>query len=149
MKSKVYQSFSDFWSFPDKALKFGAYHFQLKLADVGTLLQAMVQLFRILCFVWFGTSMFNWPAQMSLLDSWLQSNHNFPDSSCVDWAEWFEYDFIIAFANIWDHLLVDTIYSVDEFVSFSNRKINDLLSFMERMDRLLLVRVINSCWCRN
>ena len=38
-----------------------------------------------------------------------------------------------------------TPYSVDQLVSFFNRKINDLLSFMERMDRLLFVHVINSC----
>ena len=38
-----------------------------------------------------------------------------------------------------------TPYSVDQLVSFFTRKINDLLSFMERMDRLLFVHVINSC----
>ena len=35
MKSKVYQSFSDFLSFPFKALKLGACYFQLNLANVA------------------------------------------------------------------------------------------------------------------
>lgn len=35
MESKVYPSFFDFLSFPDKALKFGPYYIQLNLANVA------------------------------------------------------------------------------------------------------------------
>ena len=35
-----------------------------------------------------------------------------------------------------------TPYSVDQLVSFSNRKISDSLFFMKRMDRLLFVHMI-------
>ena len=38
-----------------------------------------------------------------------------------------------------------TPYSVDKLVPFPNRKITVWLSFMERMDRVLFVHVINSC----
>ena len=51
-------------------------------------------------------------------------------------------DFIV-FLSLITYLL--TLYSVDQLVSFSNRKMNDSLSFMERMDCLLFVHVINSC----
>ena len=42
---------------------------------------------------------------------------------------------------VWNSLL----YSVDNLVSFANRKITVWLSFEERMDCLLFVHVINSC----
>ena len=35
MESKVYQSFSDFLNFSDKALKFVAYYFQSNLVNVA------------------------------------------------------------------------------------------------------------------
>ena len=35
MESKVYESFSNFFNFPDTALKFGAYYFQSNLANVA------------------------------------------------------------------------------------------------------------------
>ena len=35
MESKVYESFSNFFNFPDTALKLGAYHFQSNLANVA------------------------------------------------------------------------------------------------------------------
>ena len=38
-----------------------------------------------------------------------------------------------------------TLYSVDNLVSFANRKITVWLSFEKRMDCLLFVHVINSC----
>ena len=72
---------------PDKALKFGAYYFQLNLTDARTFLGYFIY------FVLYELELaclFGQPVYLSLLDSWLQSNHNFPDSSRVDWAEWFE-----------------------------------------------------------
>ena len=35
MESKVYESFSNFYNFPDSALKFGAYYCQSNLANVA------------------------------------------------------------------------------------------------------------------
>ena len=35
MKSKVYQSFSDFFRLPFKALQFGAYYFQLNIGNLA------------------------------------------------------------------------------------------------------------------
>ena len=35
MESKVYESFSNFFNFPDTALKFGAYYFQSNVANVA------------------------------------------------------------------------------------------------------------------
>ena len=55
------------------------------------------------------------------------------------------YCFVSLFLRISETTCLLTLYSVDELVSFSNCKINDSLSFMERMDCLLFVHVINSC----
>ena len=57
-----------------KQLLWGSFVLTLTQVHVNFLLQTMVQLFYTLCFIWFGTSMFIWPAQMSLLDcQFLQS----------------------------------------------------------------------------
>ena len=42
-----------------------------------------------------------------------------------------------------------TPFSVDKLVSFANHKINGCLSFMERMDRLRFVDMMNSLWRGN
>ena len=53
--------------------------------------------------------------------------------------------FIILLLRIYEITYLLTPYSVDELVSFSNHKINDLLPFMERLDHSLFVHVTNLC----
>ena len=56
------------------------------------------------------------------------------------------YCFLSLFLRISEITYLLTPNSVDELVSFSNRKINDLLPFMERLDHSLFVQyVTNLC----